>query len=564
MKYIILIILSLFFLNIKAQNLIVNGSAENFSNCLHFQSDTAINNIIGWYNPTTNATPDYFNPCDSTTYFYFFSPNNFAGFQYARTGETYAGFATFGANWAREYIGISINQQLTANKTYKFRVYVSNAGLQFINTHYNAYYYNSIDSMGVYFTDSIRQYNTSQRLNLTPQIYDTTGYISDTVNWHEITGTFVATGNEHYLIIGDFNYRTYSVAYFLFTPPIPIYGYSGITPYYYLDDVALWPADTVPPAANASPDTTICRGGKARLGTHNYGDYIYEWWPAATLSNDSGGVVWASPDTTTTYYLQATDDIYTKTMDSVTVFVNNCGQNDTVVCVEQQFVMGSTNNPLWNYQWLPSTWLSSDTVGMPLCNPMANQNYQLLITNAAGDTIALDSTIMIVGSCYYAQAGIDSLICKSDSLQIGMQHYSFIDYAWSPNFMISDTAVGNPTVWPDTLTWYFLQVVDTMGNISYDSVLVDVQVCIGIQPSATLSGQVKVYPNPASDIINIDILDIKEADFILYNSFGQEVMQISILKGFNQINIKNLSEGIYYYSIKKEDIQIKRGKLILL
>jgi hypothetical protein len=214
--------------------------------------------------------------------------------------------------------------------------------------------------------------------------------------------------------------------------------------------------------------------------------------------------------------------------------------------------MGSTNNPLWIYQWSPPTLLSRDTVGMPLCSPMANQNYQLLITNAAGDTIALDSTIMIVGSCYYAQAGNDSLICKGDSLQIGSQHYSFVDYAWWPNFMISDTAVGNPMVWPDTITWYYLQLTDTMGNISYDSVLVDVQICTGIKViSAPLNHLVRVHPNPANNSITFEFSTINsKTEISIYDIFGKEIMHkdFSDKKTFT-LNISALSGGLYFYKV---------------
>ena len=391
---------------------------------------------------------------------------------------------------------------------------------------------------------------------------DTSGVYCDTVNWIEINAQYTATGNEHYIALGSFK-KTGHPVYYTCGPT----QFSWAKSYYYIDDVAIWPADTVPPVADAGSDTTICRGGKARLGTHSYADYIYQWWPAATLSNDSGGVVWASPDTTTTYYLQATDDIFTKTLDSVTVFVNNCGQNDTVVCVEQPFVMGSTNNPLWSYHWSPSTWLSSDTVGMPLCSPMGSQNYQLLITNAAGDTIALDSTHLITGSCFYAEAGKDSLICKGDSLQIGMQHYSFVDYAWSPNFMISDTTIGNPVVWPDTATWYYLQLSDTMGNVTYDSVLVDVQVCTGLE-SVKNNGKgvkVRVLPNPANDKFTIELSN-KEASIsriVITNLLGQKVYDKYFGNSYKEsINTSSFEKGIYLIEVFSNTQQYKT-KLII-
>ncbi len=566
MRVISIIFLLVLSTTLLSQNLIINGSVENFSICHTITSDTAISSVNGWYSPSLNS-PDYYNSCAGplSSGGNFSMPNNSIGYQYPRSGNTYAGFYAYygtNSNGGKEYIGINLDTNLIANKTYNLRFFYSNAG-ELIPTQNNPanYYYCSIDSLAIVFTDSVTKYNTYNTIPLNPQVYDTSGYNMDTVIWKEFKGDYTASGNERYIVIGYFNYRGANNI----QSSIPLPPNTFMDAYYYLDDVAIWPADTVPPVADAGMDTTICRGGKARLGTHTYNDYIYEWWPAATLSNDSGGVVWASPDTTTTYFLQATDDIYTKTIDSVTVFVNNCGQNDTTVCVEQQFVMGSTNNPLWIYQWSPSTWLSSDTVGMPLCNPLVNQNYQLLITNAVGDTIALDSTNLIVGSCYYAEAGIDSLICKGDSLQIGMQLYSFIDYAWSPNFMISDTAIGNPMVWPDTLTWYFLQVVDTMGNISYDSVLVDVQVCPGFEELVFNGVGFKVYPNPSNDIINFEFSKNLNTNtmIIIYDILGNEVYSNTISQSkLFRLDISNLANGIYFYKINDSERNKASGKFI--
>jgi len=549
-----------------SQNLIINGSVENFSICHTIISDTAISSVNGWYSPSLNS-PDYYNSCAGplSSGGNFSMPNNSIGYQYPRSGNTYAGFYAYygtNSNGGKEYIGINLDTNLIANKTYNLRFFYSNAGeIIQTQTYPYTYYYCSVDSLAVAFTDSAIKYSTYSIIPLNPQVYDTSGYNMDTVIWKEFKGEYTATGNESFIVIGYFNYRgTNNIQ-----SSIPLPPNTFMDAYYYLDDVAIWPADTIPPIADAGSDTTICRGGKARLGTHTYNDYIYEWHPAATLSNDSGGVVWASPDTTTTYFLQATDDIYTKTIDSVTVFVNNCGQNDTTVCVEQQFVMGSTNNPLWIYQWSPSTWLSSDTVGMPLCNPLANQNYQLLITNAAGDTIALDSTNLIIGSCYYAEAGIDSLICKGDSLQIGMQQYSFVDYAWSPNFMISDTAIGNPMVWPDTITWYYLQLTDTMGNISYDSVLVDVQVCTGIESVKAKDKKIIVYPNPADDILYIEFSNKTDHIYTIsiFDVLGKEILHKYINTSTkSSIDIQYLESGMYFYSISTNNQTLEKGKFI--
>ena len=559
-KFSIFIVLLNIFTHCYSQNLLLNGSADSMFSCPTNLGQ--LDSAYFWSNPSINS-PDLFSKCGLGIAQ---SPNTGRGFQSPRTGESCAGFGFWYSpvwlnswNISKEYIKIKLSSTLIQNTNYIFRCYLSYSERILLNTNHVA-----IDSLGVLFLFDDTTFNFSGNINIAPNIWDTTGYYVDTINWVKISGDYIASGGEKYIIIGDFKNLEITHNYYI-TKYIGLNA--AFNAYYFIDDVAIWPADTIPPPADAGQDTTICRGGKARLGSHSYSDYIYEWWPAASLSNDSGGVVWASPQNTTTYYLQATDDIYTKTVDSVTVFVNNCGQNDTTVCVEQAFAMGSSNNPSWQYQWSPSTYLSSDTIASPQCTPLANQLYHLLITNAVGDTIALDSTHITVGSCYNASAGLDSLLCKGDSLQIGMQQHSFLNYSWSPNFMISDTSIGNPVVWPDTSTLYVLQLEDTLGRITYDTIWVGVKLCQGFEELKNKSKSIVIQPNPAKESIQIRFVGSNLTSQVyslqIMNLVGELLQEVSI-KSSQSINISSLASGTYILRIISEKGVVQVEKLVKL
>ena len=556
-------------LNLFSQNQISNGSFELFVNGTIYppQNYHHLDSVLNW--SFANVTCDVWSPnilgCCHT-------PNTGYGYQIPRTGTNYCG-GLYNSQinkltgeiiaW-QEIPQVHIDNPLIQGVTYRVRAFISNGWPSNGN-------YVALDSFGFIFSDTAYSMLTfgqyaNNPMPFPPSVLDTSGiYYSDTTKWYEVSGEYTAHGGEEYLILAYF----LSVGSYPYLPKIHQYTYQlfHIGTYNLFDDVAIWPADTIPPPADAGQDTTICQGGKARLGSHSYSDYIYEWWPAASLSNNSGGVVWASPNITTTYYLQATDDIYTKTVDSVTVFVNNCGQNDTTVCVEQAFVMGSSNNPSWQYQWSPSTYLSSDTIATPQCTPLGNQLYHLLITNAVGDTIAKDSTHITVGSCYNASAGLDSLLCKGDSLQIGMQQLSFLNYSWSPNFMISDTTIGNPVVWPDTSTLYVLQLEDTLGRITYDTVWVGVQICQGIEELRNKSKSIVIQPNPAQESIQIRFvgsnLTSQAYSLQIVNLVGEILQEVSI-KSSQSINISSLASGTYIVRIISEDNVVQVEKLVKL
>ena len=78
---------------------------------------------------------------------------------------------------------------------------------------------------------------------------------------------------------------------------------------------------------------------------------------------------------------------------------------------------------------------------------------------------------------------------------------------------------------------------DSLGNIqgSYDN-------------NNQYQSMFNVYPNPASDILNIEALDNLEYDYEVYNITGDRLMQ-GELKSHTKINILKFSSGVYYLKI---------------
>ena len=73
-------------------------------------------------------------------------------------------------------------------------------------------------------------------------------------------------------------------------------------------------------SADAGPDATILLGSSTAL--HATGGTNYSWYPGTGLSDSTIASPNASPDSTTTYYVDVTDSSGCHAIDSVTVFVN--------------------------------------------------------------------------------------------------------------------------------------------------------------------------------------------------------------------------------------------------
>lgn len=225
-------------------NLVPNGSFEEYNWC-PYQTYTMNGFYITackyWTMPT-QGTSDYFNACstqyDSSLQRYLFSvPENYIGYQYARTGNAYAGLvytegndSTFvGDATYAEYIQVKLQQKLKEGKIYKLIFYVSNAD--------NTYCGNTI---GAYFSNEDLQLNTDHVINVTPQYQsDLSVFFCDSTKWFKQEYLFTANGTEQYLIIGVFTKLYESKTANLNGHIISGPGAYGANEYLYIDDVSL-------------------------------------------------------------------------------------------------------------------------------------------------------------------------------------------------------------------------------------------------------------------------------------------------------------------------------------
>ena len=182
-----------------SQNLVLNPSFEDTIAC---PTTTAIPMQCEYWYTANIGSPDYFSEqpdifCGTSPV-----PLSNAGYQYARTGIAYVGLGTFvssifpnGIN-RREYIGGELSDTLKQGHEYCVSFYISVAEeLKYVT-----------DGIGLYLSiDSAVDYTINTNLPFVPQISNPSGnIIYDTLNWVQISGTYIANGGEKYLTIGNF------------------------------------------------------------------------------------------------------------------------------------------------------------------------------------------------------------------------------------------------------------------------------------------------------------------------------------------------------------------------
>ncbi|MBI3501333.1 MAG: T9SS type A sorting domain-containing protein [Bacteroidetes bacterium] len=224
----------LFRFSLIAQNLVPNPSFEQFDTCPY--NGGQINYVKYWYNPTPYASPDYFNACGTLGYNV---PNSYLGYQTAKSGIAYAGIVTYtknslfpaGDNY-REYISIALNDTLRGGHRYCLSFYVSKADTaQYI-----------ANDIGGHFSISPDTNSTTQNtvLPFIPQVSNpSNNTLSNDTGWTEISGSFIASGGEKYLTIGNFKDSSSTTASYVGGPSWMYYGY------YYIDDITVVLCDSL-------------------------------------------------------------------------------------------------------------------------------------------------------------------------------------------------------------------------------------------------------------------------------------------------------------------------------
>ncbi len=221
----------------------------------------------------------------------------------------------------------------------------------------------------------------------------------DTLNWIEISGTFIAQGGERYIAIGNFysdaNTETVVV-------PSGSSGFNGA--YCYIDSVYLYPVTDIP-VVTISSDTVICAGGSVTL--EGSGSGVYHWfrqgYPLDTLGREATLIV--SPDTTTVYELQTCMELLRVTVQVVPVPVADLG-NDTLLCTGQQFTLNALAG-MATYLWQDGS--SDNTFTVTQAGA-----YHVEATNQCGT--ASDTVEILYLSSPSIDLGSDTLLCPGETL----------------------------------------------------------------------------------------------------------------------------------------------------
>ena len=258
---------------------------------------------------TYAASPDYFNNCNTLNSGFI---NGF-GFQKARTGVGYVGGYMHPINnpFNIEYIQCTLKDSLKPSVNYCVQYFVNRADISAF----------AISQHGALFTNNqlmVPSTAIPKFINLIPQVKNALGnFITDSINWTKIEGSFIAIGGEKHMTLGCFGPQSLQdTLRDSIDPGLPFA--KSAPPYYYIDDVTVEEVIN----AKAGRDTLIDCGNSVGIGADSAIGATYKWFPSNGLDDDTKAFPIASPTITTNYVLQKTQ-CKIITYDTVKVKVTN-------------------------------------------------------------------------------------------------------------------------------------------------------------------------------------------------------------------------------------------------
>jgi hypothetical protein len=231
-----LLAFSVFFvsLSVGGQNLVPNPSFEEYEDCPG--QTIGIQLATGWSDANT-GTADYYNSCYTTGFVNMDVPNNFIGSQTALSGVAYAGIISYEKSTTplhyREYVQTQISSPLIGGTEYFVSFNLAHADSCCFVT----------DDIGVYLSTTMINESNYLNINANPQIANVEGnLLNDNTNWVQIKGSFIATGGEEFIVLGNFKDDNSTDTLSVCTSS----NLDFMSAYYYIDDVCI------------STDSTLC------------------------------------------------------------------------------------------------------------------------------------------------------------------------------------------------------------------------------------------------------------------------------------------------------------------
>lgn len=121
-------------------------------------------------------------------------------------------------------------------------------------------------------------------------------------------------------------------------------------------------------------------------------------------------------------------------------------------------------------------------------------------------------------------------------------------FAIGPHATVSDAYIDFMVPEQPTDGLFMVSVKDTLDGTSYGEVYVKIVIISEIDESQLAENTLRLYPNPASEMVNIEC-PAESTHIALYDMSGKSLRTMAAAKGVVRMDLSGLSKGVYMVGI---------------
>lgn len=165
-------------------------------------------------------------------------------------------------------------------------------------------------------------------------------------------------------------------------------------------------------------------------------------------------------------------------------------------------------------------------------------------------------TVTFSGEAFFCQGSSTNLSASPTVIQASStlnQGSTTLLYTWSPSTGLNTTVGPNVTASPTVTTTYTVSVLNGPCTTT-EAITVIVDACTGIADAPALEQmQARIYPNPASDHVTLEITARNGASVHveLLNAMGQAILSDEVAAPQATYNLATLPRGIYFVTLRQ-------------
>ena len=345
------------------------------------------------------------------------------------------------------------------------------------------------------------------------------------------------------------------------------------------------------PLLNPAQSVTICKNATVQIGQSSQSGLSYSWSPVTGLSNATASNPLASPLLTTNYTLTAVN-VYTGCVASSGTTVTVATTGAPVITTSligggcpgiavQMNASTSVAGP-FTYVWTPDlNFITSRFISNPVVTPTQTTLYQVLVTNALNGCATTDTlTVTVTDTCHLFPVtwlSFNAVLQNRKTLlnwRVAMEqnnkeyvversadgiHWTELFAVQSKGNTSTERSYQSVDAVPKTgVNFYRIKQADNDGKFTYSAVRT---IRVGSEGATFV-----VYPNPAHDVLNYELLNAGNAvnsDLFLHGADGKLLKKMRINNYRGSFSVYDLPSGVYVLTMQDNKGRVENKKVVV-